>query len=315
MNVLCRDRPRRFFRIFGQLVAWSTRWNQEERGKQHRAGELGAKQLKSETGRIRFRRARFQFSNTELGEFFLALTEFRGESSVRFLSAYYLCDKANSPSFFFAELTEFAPNSVRLSDFSLPKQCSRDSIPPVATRLGATGLRGSEREICLWEGLWEDLWEGGFQRFLEVLEVFRGFQFQRLWEVLQRFLETFRGFSKALSETLSECHFPLRVAGRVAPKSCCPLKLLQIFNSDVKKPLMQSTFSWRKGICIRCSFEERSAQKPRRERWPTVTNSNLRKGRQEIFIKRRGGGSKLAQSVWARGPPTLLPTRYWGAHS
>ena len=37
-----------------------------------------------------------------------------------------------------------------------------------ATRLGATGLRGSEREICLWEGLWEDLWEGGFQRFSEV---------------------------------------------------------------------------------------------------------------------------------------------------
>ena len=28
-----------------------------------------------------------------------------------------------------------------------------------ATRLGATGLRGSEREICLWEGLWEDLWK------------------------------------------------------------------------------------------------------------------------------------------------------------
>ena len=37
---------------------------------------------------------------------FLPLTEFRGESSVSSLSAYY-CDKANSPSFF-AELTEFA---------------------------------------------------------------------------------------------------------------------------------------------------------------------------------------------------------------
>ena len=79
-----------------------------------------------------------------------------------------------------------------------------------ATRSGATGLRGSEREICLWEGLWEDLWEGGFQRFLEV---FRGFQ---------RFSEVFRGFSKALSETLSECHFPLRVAGRVAPNRVAP---------------------------------------------------------------------------------------------
>ena len=37
-------------------------------------------------------------------------------------------------------------------------------------------------------------------------EVFRGFQ----------------GFSKALSETLSECHFPLRVAGRVAPNRVAP---------------------------------------------------------------------------------------------
>ena len=79
-----------------------------------------------------------------------------------------------------------------------------------ATRLGATGLRGSEREICLWEGLWEDLCFRGFQRFSEGL---RGFQ--RFWEV-------FRGFSKALSETLSECHFPLRVAGRVAPNCVAP---------------------------------------------------------------------------------------------
>ena len=42
-------------------------------------------------------------------------------------------------------------------------------------------------------------------------EVFRG---------LQRFSVVFRDFqkfSKALSEPLSECHFPLRVAGRVAP--------------------------------------------------------------------------------------------------
>ena len=28
-----------------------------------------------------------------------------------------------------------------------------------ATRLGETGLRASEREICLWEGLSEDLWK------------------------------------------------------------------------------------------------------------------------------------------------------------
>ena len=50
----------------------------------------------------------------------------------------------------------------------------------------------------------------GFQRFFEVL---RGFQ---------RSSKVFRGFSKALSEPLSECHFPLRVAGRVAPNRVAP---------------------------------------------------------------------------------------------
>ena len=44
-------------------------------------------------------------------------------------------------------------------------------------------------------------------------EVFRGFE---------RASEVFRGFSKALSKTLSECHFPLRVAGRVAPNRVAP---------------------------------------------------------------------------------------------
>ena len=47
-----------------------------------------------------------------------------------------------------------------------------------------------------------------FRAFQRFLEVFRGFQ---------RFSEVFRDFSKTLSEPLSECHFPLRVAGRVAP--------------------------------------------------------------------------------------------------
>ena len=51
-----------------------------------------------------------------------------------------------------------------------------------------------------------------------VPEVFRGFQrFSEVLRGFQSFLAIFRGFSKALSETLSECHFPLRVAGRVAP--------------------------------------------------------------------------------------------------
>ena len=43
-----------------------------------------------------------------------------------------------------------------------------------------------------------------------------------LLRAFQRFSEVFRGFSKALSETLSECHFPLRVAGRVAPNRVAP---------------------------------------------------------------------------------------------
>ena len=60
-------------------------------------------------------------------------------------------------------------------------------------------------------------------RVSEVFRVFRGFE--RVWEVFrgfQRFLEVFRGFPKALSETLSECHFPLRVAGCVAPNRVAP---------------------------------------------------------------------------------------------
>ena len=55
-------------------------------------------------------------SNTELREFF-CLSEF--------LSAYYLCAKVNSPS--------FSQNSPSLpSEFSSPKQYSRNSIPPVS---------------------------------------------------------------------------------------------------------------------------------------------------------------------------------------
>ena len=50
----------------------------------------------------------------------------------------------------------------------------------------------------------------GFQRFSEV---FRGFH---------RFLEVLRGFSESPPGTPSECHFPLRVLGPVAPNRVAP---------------------------------------------------------------------------------------------
>ena len=58
--------------------------------------------------------------------------------------------------------------------------------------MGATGLRGSETKSAS-ERVSE---REGFQRFLEVL----------------------RGYS----EPLSECHFPLRVAGPFAPNRVAP---------------------------------------------------------------------------------------------
>ena len=68
----------------------------------------------SETGRIRFWRARFQ--TRELSEL---------------LSACYLCANANSSSV--SQNSQRLPqNSVRLSEFTFPKQYSRNSIPPVS---------------------------------------------------------------------------------------------------------------------------------------------------------------------------------------
>ena len=59
-------------------------------------------------------------------------------SECEFLSAYYLCAKANSPSF--SQNSPSLPqNSVRLSEFSPPKQYSRNSIPlpfPILTSRG-----------------------------------------------------------------------------------------------------------------------------------------------------------------------------------
>ena len=62
---------------------------------------------------------------------FLGLTEFRGRELRVFLSAYYLCAKANSASF--SQNSPSLPeNLVRLSEFSSPKQYSPNSIPPVS---------------------------------------------------------------------------------------------------------------------------------------------------------------------------------------
>ena len=59
----------------------------------------------------------------------------------------------------------------------------------------------------------------GFRGFQSFSEVFRGQErFPEVFRGLQRFLEVFRGFS----QTLSEFHFPLRVAGRVAPNRVTP---------------------------------------------------------------------------------------------
>ena len=53
--------------------------------------------VKSETGKKTLSES--TVSNTELGEFFLALTEFRGEHSASSFQPNFLCAKANSPSF------------------------------------------------------------------------------------------------------------------------------------------------------------------------------------------------------------------------
>ena len=68
-------------------------------------------------------------SNPELSEFFWA-HRVPGRELSEFLTTYYLCAKANSPSFFSQNSLSSPQNSVRLSEFSSPKQYSRKSIPP-----------------------------------------------------------------------------------------------------------------------------------------------------------------------------------------
>ena len=106
--------------------------------------------------------------------------------------------------------------------------------------IGATGPRASEREICLWEGLWE----GGFSEILQrFLEVFRGFKrFSEVLRSFQRFQEIFERFSEVLSETLSEADFPLRGSQSCCLYSCCPLNFLQFLEDLVRNGTPQHSF-------------------------------------------------------------------------
>ena len=72
-------------------------------------------------------------SNTEFSELF-GLTEFRGENSVS-SSQPIICVPKRTHQVFFAELTEFGAG---LSGFHLPKQYSRNSIPPPLPRFPYT---------------------------------------------------------------------------------------------------------------------------------------------------------------------------------
>ena len=108
-------------------------------------------------------------SNTELNEFFGA-HRVPGRELSEFLSAYYLCAKANSPSS--PQNSPSLPqNSVRLSEFSPPKQYSRNSIPPVSFFVRFLSFLGQKTDkkgifpIC--SGM-----VGGFSRF--VLFLFLG---------------------------------------------------------------------------------------------------------------------------------------------
>ena len=109
--------PRRFFIL--------PRMNLVERSRGNGQRGNGPKVLRnfqrfSETGRIRFRGVRFQTPNSVS---FFGLTEFRGASSVSFLSAYYLCAKANSPS-----LTQNSPILPQNSVGSLLRNSTLETV-------------------------------------------------------------------------------------------------------------------------------------------------------------------------------------------
>ena len=82
----------------------------------------------SETGRIRFRRARFQTPNAVS---FLALTELQGENSVSSSwPTVCVCARQKRTHPVLRRTHRFATDP---SEFSLPQQYSRNSIPAVAS--------------------------------------------------------------------------------------------------------------------------------------------------------------------------------------
>ena len=95
-------------------------------------------------------------------------------------------------------------------------------------RIGATGLRASERKSAS-ERVSERVSEReGFQRFLRGFErVISGFErisefFERFSENFERFSENFERFSEVLSETLSEADFLSGALSPVAPHRVAP---------------------------------------------------------------------------------------------
>ena len=92
------------------------------------------------------------------------------------------------------------------------------------TRLGATGLRASEREICLWEGLWEDLWKIS----------------ENLWEPLKTSKDLWKPL-KALWKPLRT--LPLRDPLRDAPNCVAPWTLSEGCQTEMRAP---SREVWRK---------------------------------------------------------------------
>ena len=125
---------------------------------------------------------------------------------------------------------EGAPRNVRSAKDHLTIEGMKSSQVPPTLLNGGKGLMkmptssqtpklaGVSRGNTIRGNRTERFWEGN----LPLRGSLRGSLRGRVSEVLrgfQRFSEVLR---KTLSETLSECHFPLRVAGRVAPNRVAP---------------------------------------------------------------------------------------------